>query len=77
MRSMKARIADLWRPVKGVTIKEAKDGLFLFHFAHNLDMEVALKGGPWTFDSHLLILERVRLGVQIKNIPLFHVEFWV
>ncbi|XP_058732855.1 uncharacterized protein At4g02000-like [Vicia villosa] len=77
VRSMKARLGDLWRPVKGVTIKEAKDGLFLFHFAHNLDMEAAIKGGPWTFDSYLLILERVRLGVHIENIPLFHVDFLV
>lgn len=54
--SMKKRIADIWRPVKGVNIKEAKDGSFLFHFSHQLDMEAALQGGPWTFDSHLLIL---------------------
>ncbi|XP_058758128.1 uncharacterized protein LOC131631355 [Vicia villosa] len=74
---MKTRIADLWRPVKGVTIKEAKEGLFLFHFSHNLDMEAALKGGPWTFDSHLLILERLHLGIQIENIQLNQVDFWV
>lgn len=27
---------------------------FYFTFSHNLDMEAALKGGPWTFDIHLL-----------------------
>ncbi|MCI34941.1 DUF4283 domain protein, partial [Trifolium medium] len=74
---MKMRIADLWKPVKGVIIKQAKEGLFLFHFAHPLDMEAALTGGPWTFDNHLIILERVQIGVQIENIPLNHVEFWV
>jgi hypothetical protein len=26
--SMKVRMADLWKPVKGVTIKEATDGKF-------------------------------------------------
>lgn len=41
------------------------------------DIEATLKGGPWTFDSHLCIIERVKLSVQIKNIPLFHVDFWV
>lgn len=40
-------------------------------------MEAASKGGPWTFDSHLLIMERVQLGMQIENIPLNQVEFWV
>lgn len=63
--------------MKGVNIKVAKDGLYLFHFSHNLDMQSVLKGGTWTFDSHLLVLEKVQLGIQIENIPLFHVEFWV
>lgn len=40
-------------------------------------MEAAKKGGMWTFGNHLLIIERVKLGVQIKNIMLFHVDLWV
>jgi 14-3-3 protein epsilon len=70
-------MADLWKPVKGVTIKEATQGVFLFHFAHPLDMEAVLNGGPWTFDNNMLILEQVHLGVQIEQIPLFHVTMWV
>ncbi|XP_058782355.1 uncharacterized protein At4g02000-like [Vicia villosa] len=75
--SMKSRMADIWRSVKGVATKEAANGLFLFQFEHKLDMEAALNGGPWTYDNHLMILERVKLGVQIENIPLYHVDFWV
>jgi 14-3-3 protein epsilon len=74
---MKVRMADLWKPVKGVTIKEARGGTFLFHFAHPLDMDAVLNGGPWTFDNNTLILERVQLGMQIEQIPLFHVNMWV
>jgi 14-3-3 protein epsilon len=74
---MKVRMADLWKPVKGVTIKEAPDGKFLFHFAHPIDMETVLNGGPWTFDNNMLILEQVQLGMQIERIPLFHVNMWV
>jgi 14-3-3 protein epsilon len=76
-KSMKVRMADLWRPVKGVTIKEAKAGLFLFSFAHPLDMDAVLNGGPWTFDNNMLIMDRVQLGMQIESISLFHVDFWV
>ncbi|MCI24316.1 hypothetical protein A2U01_0045499, partial [Trifolium medium] len=68
--SMKVRMADLWKPVKGVTIKEAKEGKFLFHFAHPFDMEAVLNGGPWTFDNNMLILEQVQIGMQIEHIPL-------
>jgi hypothetical protein len=63
--------------VKGVTIKEAKVGIFMFHFAHPLDMEAVLNGGPWTFDNNMLILEQVPLGMQIDQIPLFHTTMWV
>jgi 14-3-3 protein epsilon len=77
VNSMMVRMADLWRPVKGVQIKEAKQGLFLFRFNHPLDMEEVLRNGPWTFDNHLLIMERVQIGVQIENIPLYHADFWV
>jgi 14-3-3 protein epsilon len=77
VKSMMVRMADLWRPLKGVAIKEAKPGLFLFCFNHQLDMEEVLKNGPWTFDNHLLIMERMQIGVQIENIPLHHAEFWV
>jgi 14-3-3 protein epsilon len=60
-----------------VKIKETTPGLFLFQFAHALDMEAVLHGGPWSFNNQMLILERVGLGVQIENIPLYHVDFWV
>jgi 14-3-3 protein epsilon len=74
---MKVTMADVWRPVKGVKIKEATTGLFLFQFAHVLDMEAVLQGGPWAFNNQMLIMERVQLGVQIENIPLHHVDLWV
>ncbi|MCI46573.1 hypothetical protein A2U01_0067814, partial [Trifolium medium] len=50
--SMKVRMAELWKPMKGVTIKEVTTGKFLFQFAHPLDMEAVLNGGPWTFDNN-------------------------
>lgn len=43
VKSMKVGTVYMWMPVKGVNIKYAKDGLFLFHFAHHLDMEATLK----------------------------------
>lgn len=45
MKSMKARMADIWRPVHKVMIKETMDGCFLFQFSHRLDIDVAVKRG--------------------------------
>jgi hypothetical protein len=75
--SMKACLADVWRPVKSMTVKEASPGLYLFKFFHPLDVEGVLKGGPWTFDNFTLIIERLKIGVALHDIPLFHVNFWV
>ncbi|GAU19166.1 hypothetical protein TSUD_89310 [Trifolium subterraneum] len=75
--SMKACLADVWRPVKGMTVKEATQGLYLFKFFHPLDVEEVLKAGPWTFDNFTLIIDRLKIGVALQDIPLFHVNFWV
>ncbi|GAU51605.1 hypothetical protein TSUD_414370 [Trifolium subterraneum] len=75
--SMTACLADVWRPVKGMTVKEATQGLYLFKFFHPLDVEEVLKGGPWTFDSITLIIDRLKIRVSLPDIPLFHVNFWV
>lgn len=74
---MKERMAGIWRPVKEVVIKEASTNLFLFQFFHKKDMESVVKGGPWSFDNHLLIIRNMLMGMPIQNIPLYHVEFWV
>ncbi|XP_058752391.1 uncharacterized protein LOC131625555 [Vicia villosa] len=59
--------------------EEGEEEGFCFDMEEEEDetLDLPMQGGPWTFDSHLLILEKVRIGVQIESIPLFHVDFWV
>lgn len=56
---MKERMAEIWRPLKEVSMKESSPGIFLFQFYHPFDMERVLKGGPWTFDNHVLALGKM------------------
>lgn len=74
---MKERMADVWRPLRGVTIYEIESALFLFRFYHAVDFQHVLKGGPWSFDKHMLILGVIKKGENPKNIPLYMVPFWV
>ncbi|GAU38028.1 hypothetical protein TSUD_395880 [Trifolium subterraneum] len=74
---MKAHLADVWRPVKGMVVKEATQGLYLFQFFHPLDVEEVMKGGPWLFDNYTLVIDRMKVGVALHDIPLYHVNFWV
>lgn len=38
IKVMKAKLADIWRPVRGINIKDLKPGIFLFQFYHIDDM---------------------------------------
>lgn len=37
-RAMKSKLADLWKPAMGISIKSIKVGLYLFQFYHKDDM---------------------------------------
>lgn len=74
---MKERMANIWRPVWGVSICEISSGVFGFQFYHKLDFVRVLNGGPWSFDNYMLILEPVKPGDIMSQIPLFHVCIWV
>ncbi|KAI4351428.1 hypothetical protein L6164_005797 [Bauhinia variegata] len=71
---MKERMANVWRPGRGVTIREINPGVLLFQFYHKLDITRVFNGGPWSFDNHMLILEPINPGDIVSEIPLFHVR---
>ncbi|KAL4386718.1 hypothetical protein GQ457_09G000940 [Hibiscus cannabinus] len=75
--SMRATLANVWHPTKGISISDLGSGRFLFRLYHELDAERIVKGGPWNFNSHLLIFRRLREGEDPMLVPLFHVDFWV
>lgn len=62
IRAMKTKMADIWRPAMGITIRDLKPGLFLFQFYHDNDMKWVLNGGPWSFDGALLVLILLNQG---------------
>ncbi|KAM7462720.1 hypothetical protein LguiA_030841 [Lonicera macranthoides] len=70
-------MSRVWRPVRGVWIKELSPNLFLFQFGHEVDMNRVINDGPWSFDQHLLVLRRLENGVSPHQVQLFHAEFWV
>lgn len=75
--AMKHRLASIWRPGKGICIKEINSHLFLFQFFHILDLKRVMDGGPWSFDNHLLLLHHLKRGEVPTSLPLFHAQFWI
>lgn len=74
---MRATMSAVWKPGKGVLVKDLGQGRYLFQFFHKIDMMRVLNGGPWIFDNHMLILGTVHAGDLLAQIPLNHVCFWV
>ena len=77
LMAMKNTLAFIQRPIKGVCIRELNPSLFLFQFFHELDTERVIKGGPWTFNQHMLIMSRLKLGDNPSQIPLHSAGFQI
>ena len=76
-QAMKDALSKIWRPVKGVFIRDINPNLFLFKFFHELDMERVIKGGPWTFDRHLFLMKPLTTADEPTTVKLNHTELWV
>ncbi|XVF78491.1 hypothetical protein PTKIN_Ptkin14bG0138300 [Pterospermum kingtungense] len=72
---MSNRMASIWRPMKGVHIKEISFKLYLFQFFHQVDMKRVVDGSPWSYNNHVLVLYKLIPGVAPTLVPLFHVDF--
>ncbi|KAK6115860.1 hypothetical protein DH2020_008129 [Rehmannia glutinosa] len=67
--TMKQRMTAIWRPIKGLTVKDIGNQQFMFQFYHAQDLKRVMDGGPWDFDNLRLMLVQVgrQLGDFIGN----------
>lgn len=76
--AMKDTLSSIWRPVKGVFMEETMyPNLFIFKFFHELDIKRVLDDGPWTFNEQALLLKKLDIGEQLKDIRLTEMFIWV
>ncbi|XP_030479412.2 uncharacterized protein LOC115696660 [Cannabis sativa] len=76
-QAMQHKMASLWRPVRGLFVKELDPNRFLFQFYHEMDIERVIEGSPWTFDRVPLVFERLKSGDNPRMVVLNHLDFWV
>ena len=75
--AMQQSFAYLWRPAMGICIQEIAPNFFSFTFYHPFERDRIIKQGPWSYEQHLLIVERVEQGTDPNMVPLFHSDLWV
>ncbi|WCJ27830.1 hypothetical protein M5689_009554 [Euphorbia peplus] len=76
-RNMPSFLADLWQHVKGVSIEILGQNLFRFDFYHPWERERILKGSPWTYDQHLLLMAKMEDDIVQGDEELNRVDLWV
>ncbi|KAL8549913.1 hypothetical protein ACS0TY_008665 [Phlomoides rotata] len=74
---MKSRMASIWRPKKGLYVKDIGEGRYVFQFFHRMDVKRVEDGSPWSFGTYLLLLHRLEKGDHPLQVPLLWVNFWV
>uniref|UniRef100_A0A803NUC4 DUF4283 domain-containing protein n=1 Tax=Cannabis sativa TaxID=3483 RepID=A0A803NUC4_CANSA len=58
--SMQLTLAALWKPGKGVYIKELDANRFLFQFFHEIDIKRVIEGSPWDY-------MRIRVTIDLSK----------
>ncbi|CAN1783498.1 Uncharacterized protein At4g02000 [Linum perenne] len=74
---MKHRLAEIWRPVKGMSVRDLGNKLILFRFYHVLDLRWVIDNGPWTHNGYLLVLHEMRDGDKPLEVSLTTADFWI
>ncbi|XP_062075810.1 uncharacterized protein LOC133779929 [Humulus lupulus] len=75
--AMQQTLASLWRPGKGVFVKELETNKYLFQFYHEIDIKRVVDGSPWYFNRKVLVISRMECKLNPRLIPLNTLDLWV
>lgn len=70
-------MAVLWKPGRGVYMKEIDTNLYLFQFYHEIDVKRVLEGSPWSFNRRALVMARLNEGEDPRCVELNSIDLWV
>ncbi|KAK1378352.1 hypothetical protein POM88_025096 [Heracleum sosnowskyi] len=76
-QAMQHKMASLWRPGKGMYVKQLDSNRFLFQFYHEIDIKRVCDGSPWTFGRFHLVFERLKDGINPRTMVINNLELWV
>ena len=67
----------LWRTRREFEVSDAGNNVVLFDFMLKADVEKVLMGEPWSFDRHLVVLERYDGSIPVGELRFDTTSFWV
>ena len=76
-QAMQHKMASLWRPGRGLYVKQLEGNRFLFQFYHEIDIKRVMEGSPWMFGRFHLIMERLKEGDNPRTMAINNLDIWV
>ena len=73
----KNTIRRAWGVDDATEILKVGPNLFQFKFHSEFEMDRILRGGSWSFDNQLLMLQRWKNGMTVGNIKMVTASLWV
>ena len=77
MEEVARTFRQLWRTTNGFRIKNQGNNIVLFMFDNLLDVDKILKSQPWSFDKHLIVMQRYTGDTPVQELEFKKIPFWV
>ena len=77
MEAMARTFKQLWRSTNGFKIRNHQDNRVLFVFDNLNDIDRILQSQPWSFDKHLVMVQRYNTDVPVRDLSFTKALFWV
>ncbi|XP_030970096.1 uncharacterized protein LOC115990400 [Quercus lobata] len=77
MEAIASTFMPLWRSRNGFKVKNMGNHIVLFTFDNKHEVDSILSNEPWSFDKHLLVLQRYDKDEPIEDLKFNSTTFWV
>ena len=67
----------LWRSKNGFKVKNMGNHIVLFIFDNKREVETIIENDPWSFDKHLVVLQRYDKDTPFEELQFSYTSFWV
>lgn len=76
-QAMQHKLASLWRPGRGMYVKEIEPNRYLFQFYHEIDIKCVIEGSSWTFVRFQLLFVRLQMADNPRTVVINRLDLWV
>ena len=77
MDAIASTFQPLWRSKNGFKVKNMGNHIVLFIFDNKREVETIIENKPWSFDKHLMVLQRYDKDTPFEELQFNYTSVWV